>query len=62
MHDYFPKRRYMERVTIGGTNVLPAFDAADLKGVRNRKARKPDAFQNQFAGHAPKKAEGGKAY
>ncbi len=62
VHDYFPKRRYMERVTIGGTQPLAAFEPADLKLVRNRKARKPDSFDGQFAGHAPKKAEGGKVY
>ena len=45
----------MERVTISGTQPLPAFDPADLKLVRNRKARKPEAFQGNYAGHAPKK-------
>lgn len=55
VHDYFPKRRYMERVTISGAQPLPAFAPADLAKVRNRKARKPEQFQDNFAGHAPKK-------
>ncbi len=51
VHDYFPKRRFMDRVTISGTHPLPAFDAAEQKVVRNKKARKPEKFFNDFGGH-----------
>ena len=51
VHDYFPKRRFMDRVTISGTKPLPAFEAAEQKLVRNKKARKPERFFNDFGGH-----------
>jgi taurine dioxygenase len=56
VHDYFPKRRYMQRVTIGGTHApQPAFAPADLESVRSRKTRAPSALLALHGGHAPKK-------
>ncbi len=55
VHDYFPKKRYMERVTIKGTAPLPAFAAADAEGVRNRKSRTPAQFASSHGGHAPRR-------
>jgi taurine dioxygenase len=34
LHDYYPQRRLMERVTIAGTRPAPAFAAADPKELR----------------------------
>jgi taurine dioxygenase len=34
LHDYYPKRRLMERVTIKGTRPIPAEPAADPKELR----------------------------
>jgi taurine dioxygenase len=34
LHDYYPKRRLMERVTIKGTRPIPAEPAADSKDLR----------------------------
>lgn len=34
LHDYYPQRRLMERVTIAGTRPQPAFEAADPKDLR----------------------------
>jgi TfdA family taurine catabolism dioxygenase TauD len=34
LHDYYPKRRLMERVTIQGTRPLAAEPAADAKELR----------------------------
>ncbi len=54
VHDYYPKRRFMERVTISGTQPLAAFESAEQKSVRNRKARKPEKFFDDFGGHGVK--------
>ena len=56
VHDYFPKRRFMQRVTISGTqSPQPAFAAADLESVRSRKTRTPSQLLALHGGHAPKK-------
>lgn len=34
LHDYYPQRRLMERVTIAGTRPIPAFEPADPKDLR----------------------------
>ena len=34
LHDYYPQRRLMERVTIGGARPINAFPAADPSEVR----------------------------
>lgn len=56
VHDYFPKRRYMQRVTIAGTQApTGAFAAADPESVRSRKTRAPSELLALHGGHAPKK-------
>ncbi len=56
VHDYFPKRRYMQRVTIGGTqSPQAAFGAVDPESIRSRKTRAPSELLALHGGHAPKK-------
>ncbi|MCC2097056.1 MAG: TauD/TfdA family dioxygenase [Hyphomicrobiales bacterium] len=56
VHDYFPKRRFMQRVTIAGTqSPQPAFAPADPEAVRDRKSRAPSQLLALHGGHAPKK-------
>ncbi len=56
VHDYFPKRRYMQRVTIAGTeSPRPAFAPADFEAIRSRKTRAPSELLALHGGHAPKK-------
>lgn len=55
VHDYFPKRRYMERVTIKGSlKPIAASKPAELSVVRNRKSLVPDDAEIKHGGHAPK--------
>lgn len=56
IHDYYPKRRYMERVTLKGESApVSAFPAADAEQVRNRKSTVPDDAKVKHGGHAPKR-------
>lgn len=56
VHDYFPKRRYMQRVTITGREApRAAFGPADPETVRNRKTRAPSELLALHGGHAAKK-------
>jgi taurine dioxygenase len=55
VHDYFPKRRYMQRVTIEGREApRAAYSPADPETVRSRKTRAPSALLARHGGHAPK--------
>ena len=47
LHDYYPKRRLMERITIKGTEPLPAFDAVDASAVRRYLSPPVMAFKNR---------------
>ena len=56
VHDYFPKKRYMQRVTISGREAPQnAFAAADVEQLRSRKTGIPSALLALKGGHAPKK-------
>jgi len=56
IHDYFPKRRYMQRITISGREAPRlAGPAADPETVRSRKSRAPSSLMARHGGHAPKK-------
>jgi taurine dioxygenase len=59
VHDYFPKKRYMQRVTISGHEAPQnAFTSADVEHVRNRKTRTPSELLALHGGHTPKKVKG----
>lgn len=56
VHDYFPKKRYMQRVTITGREApANAFASADTESVRARKTGIPSDLLALQGGHAPKK-------
>lgn len=56
IHDYYPKRRYMERVTIKGTTRPVAADPpAAPSRVRSRKSLVPEDAIIKHGGHAPKR-------
>jgi taurine dioxygenase len=55
VHDYFPQRRKLDRVTIQGDSVMPFTVAADPKLVQNNKSRLPDNPKVKHGGHAPKR-------
>ncbi len=58
VHDYFPKKRYMQRVTISGHEAPQnAFTRADVEHVRNRKIRTPSELLALHGGHMPKKVK-----
>ena len=57
VHDYFPKKRYMQRITISGKQApTNAFASANIESVRNRKTRVPANLIDLHGGHTPKKA------
>jgi taurine dioxygenase len=47
IHDYYPQRRMMERVTIAGTPTLPAFPSADPKELRKYLMPPLSQFRNK---------------
>lgn len=56
VHDYFPKRRYMQRVTIAGREApVNAFESARIDEVRGNKTGIPADMLAGHGGHAPKK-------
>lgn len=56
VHDYFPKKRYMQRVTISGREApRNAFAVADVEQVKSRKTGIPSELLALKGGHAPKK-------
>ena len=58
IHDYYPKRRYMERVTLAGSSgPVAAFPPADADKVRNRKSLVPENAKIKHGGHAAKRTE-----
>lgn len=55
VHDYFPQRRKLDRVTIKGDTVMPFSDAADASLVQNNKSPLPENLTEKHGGHAPKR-------
>jgi taurine dioxygenase len=55
VHDYYPQRRKLDRVTIKGENVLAFSDAADAGSIQNNKSSLPDDPKVKHGGHAPKR-------
>ena len=51
VHDYYPQRRYMERVTIRGGPVA-GIEAADASDVRKKKKELPLGV-DPYGGHKP---------
>ena len=55
VHDYFPKKRYMQRVTITGREQPQnAFATINVDKVRSRKNRVPSKLLALHGGHSPK--------
>ena len=54
VHDYWPQRRSMERVTIAGDQPL-GDGPADVKELRSRKTPHPVKDSISHGGHAPKR-------
>ena len=56
VHDYFPKKRYMQRVTITGREQPQnAFSTVNVDKIRSRKTRVPSKLLALHGGHSPKK-------
>jgi taurine dioxygenase len=55
VHDYWPKRRFMERVTLAGTPPLPAFEAMDTGRLASNKSPVPSDLRSSKGGHGPKR-------
>ena len=53
LHDYYPQRRLMERITIGGTRPVAADPAADVRELRRYLMPPLSQFRNQ--GSVPKR-------
>ncbi|MBT7956279.1 MAG: hypothetical protein HN731_13885 [Rhodospirillaceae bacterium] len=55
VHDYFPARRKLDRVTIKGSEVLPYSESADTQSVKNNKSPLPDNPKIKHGDHKPKR-------
>lgn len=55
VHDYYPQRRKLDRVTIQGDKVLAYGEAADVNSVKSNKNPLPDNPAVKHGGHAPKR-------
>ncbi len=55
VHDYFPQRRKLDRVTIKGSKILAYSKAADAKSVQNNKSPLPDDPKIKHGDHKPKR-------
>ena len=56
VHDYYPHRRLMERVTVKGTDRPHMAEApVDAASLKSRKSKFPDDPKIKHGGHAPKK-------
>ena len=55
VHDYFPARRKLNRVTIKGEKVLPFSETNDLRLIKDNKSPLPDQSKVSHGGHIPKR-------
>mgnify|MGYP003965094919 CR=1 FL=1 len=55
VHDYFPARRKLDRVTIKGGEMLPYSESADTQSVKNNKSPLPDNPKIKHGDHKPKR-------
>ena len=55
VHDYFPARRKLDRVTIKGQKVIPFTKADDLKLIKDNKSPLPYNQKGRHGGHSPKR-------
>jgi len=55
VHDYWPQRRHMERVTVGGGRPFGTEVKADPATLRSRKTPHPFGGQETYGDHAPKR-------
>jgi taurine dioxygenase len=55
VHDYWPQKRYMERVTVAGDKTFGPVDADAEDSVKSRKNPMPAGNGDNFGGHAPKR-------
>ena len=55
VHDYWPQRRHMERVTVGGDRPFGTEVKADPATLRSRKTPHPFGGQETYGDHAPKR-------
>ena len=55
VHDYFPKRRKLDRVTVKGDKVLSYSKTANVKSVKNNKSPIPNELKSKHGGHIPKR-------
>jgi len=55
VHDYFPERRKLDRVTVKGEKVIPYSNRANIKSVKTNKSPIPDGLKSEHGGHVPKR-------
>lgn len=55
VHDYFPARRKLDRVTIKGEKVLPFSETDDLRLIKDNKSPLPNQSKVNHGGHVPKR-------
>ena len=55
VHDYWPQRRHMERITVQGDRPFGTELKAERATLRNRKSPQPEGVEEKYGGHAPKR-------
>ena len=55
VHDYWPQRRHMERITVQGDRPFGTELKAGPATLRNRKSPHPEGVEEKYGGHAPKR-------
>ena len=55
VHDYWPKRRQMERVTVEGDRPFSSDQNVTLDALKSRKSPQPEGTNVNYGGHSPKR-------
>jgi taurine dioxygenase len=55
VHDYWPKRRQMERVTVEGDRPFSSDENVTLDALKSRKSPQPEGTNVNYGGHSPKR-------